>query len=116
MDGRVMGIEQYVGQTFGKRTVLVIYPPAQGTGKLQPPKCDARCACGKIDKVSLYPLIAGISNQCRDCRSAARRNTGQLEEIRSLKESGLSQAAIARQLGVSPTAIGNLLKRARARL
>lgn len=110
-----MGIERYVGQIFGKRTILAVYPPAKGTAKEKPPKCDARCACGKIDKVSLYPLIAGISNQCRECLNASSRDDERLAEILSLKDSGLSQAAIARHLGVSQAAVCNMLKRARTR-
>lgn len=110
-----MGIEQYVGQTFGRRTVLAVYPAAKRTATEQFIKCDAQCGCGKIERISLYPLIAGISNQCRDCMNVGQRNNQRLAEIVSLKESGLSQASIARNLGISPTAVGNMLKRARAR-
>jgi len=111
----MMNIAQYVGQTFGRRTVLAVYPPAKRITKPERSKCDALCACGKIDRIALYPLVAGISNQCRDCVYAAMVDKEKLNKILLLKEAGLSNSAISKDLGISRPAVVNMLKRARAR-
>lgn len=56
--------ERYIGQVFGKRTVISI---AERFCRQNLPTVLCKCICGKEDNINYYHLLEGKSNSCKNC-------------------------------------------------
>lgn len=65
-------IEDYIGKLINDWEIIG-YSHLNNKGEQY---WDAKCKCGYISKIRVYPLIKGISKACRHCRPQS--NTGQL--------------------------------------
>lgn len=102
--------EQYIGQTFGKRTVMAIYRD-KGIW------ADAQCECGERKSVMLVALLKGRQVKCQSCAGPAHSAClkhhpeniarGEIREARQAKVrqwrdvGGFTNAEIAKLLNVS---------------